>query len=489
MTRFAKTLSTKAQPAEPAGRSDRREFLGQFATGLGGVALASLLGRDGLLRADALPGEAADLPPHHPPKARRVIQIFLSGGLSQVDSFDFKPALAKYHGQPLPSDESPDVFFGQVGLLHKNHWEFKQRGQSGLWISELFPQLAECADQLTVIRSMVASSGNHTPAIYEAHSGFRLTGFPVMGSWLSYGLGCETDDLPAFVVLPDPRGLPTGGTNNWTNGFLPARHQGVAFRGQGAPIADLQPAAGEPENLRLARYNLLSEMNRSHLARSAASDPLSARIHAYEMAARMQTAVPKALDLAQETAETQTLYGLDQPTSAPFGRNCLLARRLIERGVRLVQMWSGDGPKWDSHGNVPGDHAAEASRIDRPIAGLLQDLKRRGLLDDTLVVFNTEFGRTPFAQSSAGTLGVGRDHNQTAFSVWLAGAGLKPGIAHGSTDEFGYRVAQNPVSVHDFHATILHLLGIDHERLTYYHNGIQRRLTNVHGQVVKDLLA
>ena len=482
-------MTAEPGQSESAGHFGRREFLGQFATGLGSLALASLLGRDGLLSAAALPGEAADPPPHHAPKARRVIQVFLSGGLSQVDSFDYKPALVKLHGQPLPGGESPDVFFGQVGLLHQSHWQFKQRGQSGLWISELFPRLAECADQLTVIRSMVASSGNHTPAIYESHSGFRLMGFPVMGSWLSYGLGSETDELPTFVVLPDPRGLPTGGTNNWTNGFLPARHQGVAFRGQGAPIADLQPAEAETDKLRFARYELLGKMNRNHLAQRAAGDPLSTRIHAYEMAARMQVDVPKVLDLSDETAETHSLYGLDQPTTAPFGRNCLLARRLIERGVRFVQLWSGDGPKWDSHGNVPGEHAAEASRIDRPLAGLLQDLKRRGLLDDTLVVFNTEFGRTPFAQSTAGTLGVGRDHNQTAFSVWLAGAGLKHGYACGETDDFGFRVTQGPVSVHDFHATILQLLGIDHERLTYYHNGIQRRLTNVHGQIVKDILA
>ncbi len=468
---------------------NRRNFLAHMATGLGGVALASLLARERRLDAAPIPGEAADPPPHHAPKAKRAIQIFLSGGLSQVDSFDYKPSLVKYHGQPLPSAEKPDVFFGAVGLLHQSHWPFKQRGKSGLWASELFPHLADSIDQLTLIRSMVSSSGNHVPAIYEAHSGFRLMGFPVMGSWLSYGLGCETDDLPTFVVLPDPRGLPTGGAGNWTGGFLPARHQGVMIRNQGSGIADLQSPQPLDEPRRLARYALLDELNQEHRVQHGASDFLSARIHAYEIAARMQTALPEVLMLEQETAATQNLYGLDDATSAPFGRNCLLARRLLERGVRFVQLWSGNGPTWDAHGDVPGNHAAEARLIDRPIAGLLADLRQRGLLDDTLVIFNTEFGRTPFAQCSAGTLGTGRDHNQTAYTVWMAGAGLKPGLAYGETDEFGHRVAENPVSIHDFHATLLHLLGIDHERLTFYHNGIGRRLTNVHGNIIRGVLA
>ncbi len=379
----------------------------------------SMLDRDGLLYGAPVPGEAADLPPHHAPKARRVIQIFLSGGLSQVDSFDYKPTLKKYHGQPMPG-EKPDVFFGQVGLLHQSHWEFKQRGSNGLWISELFPHLAQCSDQLTFIRSMVAGSANHSPAIYEANSGFRVLGFPTMGAWLSYGLGCETDELPTFVVLPDPRGLPTGGSINWTGGFLPARHQGVAFRGHGTPIADLQPAAPDDERLRLARYGLLADLNAAHLANSGPSDPLLGRMRAYEMAARMQTAVPAALGIEDETADTHKLYGIDQSHCTDFGRNCLLARRLIERGVRFVQLWSGNGPTWDSHDDVPGQHAAEAKQIDQPIAGLLRDLAQRGLLDDTLVVFNTEFGRTPFAQSSAGTLKTGRDHNPAGFTVWMA---------------------------------------------------------------------
>jgi hypothetical protein len=459
-----------------------------MSAGLGGVALANLLARDNRSLAASISGEAADPPPHRPGKAKRAIQIFLSGGLSQVDSFDYKPSLEKYHGKPLPNNEKPEVLFGKVGLLHQSHWQFKQRGQSGLWVSELFPHMAECVDQLTFVRSMVAGSANHSPAIYEAHSGFRLMGFPVMGSWLSYGLGCETDNLPTFVVLPDPRGLPTGGPINWDSGFLPARHQGVAFGHPPNVIPDLQPRQAIDERRRQARFAVLNEMNRDHGAQHGGSDSLLARIQAYEMAARMQTTIPEVVNLADETEATQKLYGLDEPRTAPFGRSCLLGRRLLERGVRFVQLWSGNGPTWDSHGDVPKDHATEAKLIDRPIAGLLRDLAQRGMLDDTLVIFNTEFGRTPFAQSESGTLGVGRDHNPAAYTIWLAGAGLKPGIAYGATDEFGHRATENAVSVHDFHATLLHLFGVDHERLTYYHNGIQRRLTNVHGHVVHDIL-
>jgi hypothetical protein len=317
-------------------------------------------------------------------------------------------------------------------------------------------------------------------------------GFPVLGSWLSYGLGCESDSLPTFVVLSDARGVPTGGAANWTNGFLPSRHQGVLFRSQGVAVPDLQPGKPVEEETRLARYELLSEMNARHLAGHGSIDPLRARIHSYELAARMQVAVPEATDLSREPGEAQALYGLDRPECADFGRSCLLARRLLERGVRFVQLWSGGalgGPTWDAHTDVPGNHSREAGRIDRPVAGLIQDLRRRGLLDDTLVIFNTEFGRTPFAQSRAGTPGTGRDHNQTAFTVWLAGAGLRPGSAYGATDDFGHRVIENPVDIHDFHATILHLMGVDHERLTFYHNGIRRRLTNVHGRVLKGLLS
>lgn len=472
---------------------DRRGFLAWTLHGLGGAALASLLGRDGMLRA-AVPGEATDPPPHHPPRARRAIHICLCGGLSQVDSFDYKPALERLHGQSLSSGERPDVFFGQVGLLRKSDWEFRRRGQSGLWISELFPHIAAVADELTVINSMVAETSNHTPATFQENTGFRLNGFPTLGSWLSYGMGSETDNLPAFVVIPDGRGLPAGGTINWSNGFLPARHQGVAIRGQGTPIDDLFPARALRPGADEATRDLVAAMNRRHQEQRPGDDALAARIRSYELAARMQLAVPEVTNLAGESRESQALYGLDSVESADFGRACLLARRLLERGVRFVQLFSGGSfgnPRinWDGHENMRQNHGQEAPRIDRPVAGLLRDLRRRGMLEDTLVLFTSEFGRTPFTQSAANVVGTGRDHNQNGFSVWLAGAGLRHGLAFGATDDIGYRAALHPVHWHDFHATVLHLLGIDHERLTFYHNGIQRRLTNVHGEILGGILA
>ncbi|MEX2122199.1 MAG: DUF1501 domain-containing protein [Pirellulales bacterium] len=469
----------------------RRGFLAQFSSGLAGMALTCLLNRPGGARA-ATPGDSDDPPPHHPPRVKRVVQIFLQGGLSQVDSFDYKPELIAQHEKPMPASERPDVFFGKVGLLHKPHFEFKQRGQSGLWVSDLFPHLAERADELTVIRSMFSATGNHTPATYLANSGFNVLGFPAAGAWVSYGLGSEADNLPTFVVLADVRGVPTGGANNWTNGFLPGRHQGILLRSSGPAINDLSPAKPIDERVQQARYEFINELNQRHLGQRGQNDALAARIRSYELAARMQLAVPETTDLEQETEATHSLYGLDVTESADFGRNCLLARRLLERGVRFVQLWSGGpfgGPTWDAHDDVPSNHTGESRRIDRPVAGLLADLRQRGMLDDTLVIFNTEFGRTPFAQSDDGKLGAGRDHNQAGFTAWLAGGGLKHGVAYGASDAFGYRAVENPVSVYDFHATILHLLGIDHQRLTYYHNGIRRRLTDVHGHVVSDILA
>lgn len=472
----------------------RREFLSWPAFGLGGAALLSLLAKDRLLLSGPIPGEASDPPPHHPPKARRAIHIFLCGGLSQVDSFDYKPRLQELHGKSLTADERPDVFFGQVGLLRKPDWGFKKRGASGLWVSDLFPHLAGVADELTVIHSMFAETSNHTPATFQANTGFRLNGFPTLGAWLSYGLGNETEDLPAYVVIADSRGQPAGGSINWSNGFLPARHQGVQMRSKGAAIADLVPAEKIRDETDIESRQLLGKLNRRHLEARGAGDDLSARIRAYELAARMQLAVPEATALERETPATQALYGLDQPETSDFGRSCLLARRLLERGVRFVQLFSGGAfgsPRinWDAHENVVENHGHEARRIDRPVAGLLADLKARGLLDDTLVIFSSEFGRTPFTQSADGILGLGRDHNQNGFTVWLAGAGLKHGTAYGATDDVGYKAVENRTSWYDFHATILHLLGIDHERLTFYHNGIKRRLTNVHGEVARGILA
>ena len=488
----------------------RRGFFSWTKTGLGGAALASLLQRSNDGCAAVVPGEASDPPPHFVAKARRVIHVVAYGGVSQIDTLDYKPELAKRHGQTLGGDERPDVFFGQVGLLRKNDWEFRQRGESGLWVSELLPHLATVADELTVIHSMWAETSNHTPATFQEQSGFRLNGFPTMGAWLSYGLGNDTDNLPTYVVIPDTRGLPAGGSINWSNGFLPARHQGVVIRSRGTPIDDLQPARPIDARTESASRALLRQLNDKHLRRSApiglsdvaeeelakvpGHDALVARIRSYELAAKMQLTVPEVADLAAETAATQEAYGLNDKTTVDFGRGCLLARRLLERGVRFIQMMSGGAfgsPRinWDGHEDMRENHAREAIRIDQPIAALIRDLKQRGMLDDTLVLFTSEFGRTPFSQSAAGVIGAGRDHNQYGFSVWMCGAGLKPGLAFGSTDEVGWKAVENRVSWHDFHATVLHLLGIEHERLTYYHNGIQRRLTNVHGDVIDGILA
>ncbi len=472
---------------------ERREFLSWVRDGLAGAATASLLLRDGAVRAD-VPGEATTPCPHFSPKAKRAIHICLCGAMSHLDTFDYKPGLIAAHGQSLRTSTKPDVFFGQVGRLRGPDWEFRRRGQSGLWVSDLFPHLAQVADELTVIRSMVAETSNHTPATFQENSGFRLNGFPTLGAWLSYGLGSVADDLPAFVVIPDARELPAGGSINWANGFLPARHQGVVVRPRGEPIDDLFPARPVAAGADSAAHALLDAMNQRHLAGHPGDDALAARIRGYEMAARMQTSIPEVADLKGEAAGTLAMYGLDRADTADFGRACLLARRLLERGVRFVQLFSGGtfgSPRrnWDGHEDMAANHSHEALRIDQPVAALLRDLRRTGLLDDTLVVFTTEFGRTPFAQSAANVVGKGRDHNQYGFSIWLAGAGLKPGTAYGSTDEIGWKAAENPVTWPDFHATVLHLLGIDHERLTYYHNGIKRRLTNVHGHVLKPILA
>jgi len=473
-------------------RISRRRVLDFSTASLTGAALTSLLMRDRIARADAVPAEAKGTP-HLPVKAKRVIHLCLCGGVSHIDSFDYKPELEKFHGKSLQSEERPATFFNQVGLIRKNDWDFKQRGQSGLWVSDLFPHIAEVADELTVVRSMVAESANHTPATFEENTGFRLNGFPVMGAWVSYGLGCETDELPSYVVLPDGRGLPAGGTINWSNGFLPAQHQGVTFQSQGPAIYDLFPSRELPAGSDLASRKLLEEINRRHLVVTGTEDALLARMKSYELAAKMQLAVPDVTDLKQETEATRLMYGLDKEETSDFGSRCLLARRLLEKGVRFVQLFSGGSfgsPRinWDGHEDVKENHTREAGRLDQPVAALLKDLRQRGMLEDTLILCTSEFGRTPFTQSGADQVGTGRDHNMYGFSIWMAGAGLKHGVAYGATDEIGWKAVEKPVHWYDYHATVLHLLGIDHERLTYYHNGIQRRLTNVHGEVLHDIL-
>jgi hypothetical protein len=476
---------------------NRRTFLGDAATGLGAVALACMVqSRSGAGIASATPlgGQwSGKSQLQHAPKANRAIHIFCPGGVSHVDSFDYKPELEKFDGKSLEGKGTLDTFFGKPGNLLKNLYEFKRRGDSGLWVSELLPHLATCADDMVFLYSMVSKSSSHTPACFQMNTGFTQNGYPCMGSWISYGLGTENNELPTFVVLPDPRGVPNGGSNNWSQGFLPAEHQGTAFRtDQDEPIAHLKT----PERLlaagRRAGLELLDRLNRRYAEAHPGDTALAARIHSYELAAKMQVSVPEAVDFADETDETRRLYGLDDPVTAAAGRNFLLARRLIERGVRFVQVYSGASlggtPRinWDAHEDVKSNHDAQAVLLDKPCAGLLKDLKRRGLLDDTLVFWSSEFGRTPFTEG-LGTRG--RDHHNHCFTGWMAGAGLKRGVAYGRSDEVGYQVAENPVTIYDFHATILHLLGIDHTQLTFYHNGIQRRLTDVHGQVIRDIIA
>ena len=461
----------------------RRQFLTQ-ATSLGSLAVAWLTHRDARA-AGPVSG------PHHAAAVKRVVQVFCPGGVSHVDTFDHKPELVRHDGKPMTGKGKADTFFGQPGNLMKSPFAFQQHGGCGRWVSDLFPHLARHVDDLTFIHSMVAKSSNHTPAAFQMNSGFVFNGFPSVGSWVSYGLGSLNDDLPAFVVLPDPRGLPAGGAINWSSGFLPATYQGVAFRSTGDPIPDLATPATTPAAERTAAFELLGQMNRDFAASTTGESSLAARVRSYEMAARMQLQVPGLVNLDDEPTETKRLYGLDEKATAGFGRNCLLARRLLEKGVRFVQVWHGGAfgsPRinWDAHEDIVENHRTQAAVMDKPVAGLLADLKRRGLLKDTLFVWTTEFGRTPFTQ---GIGKPGRDHHQHAFTVFLAGAGLKPGFVHGQSDEFGYKVAENEVTIYDFHATLLHLLGIDHLQLTYYHNGIQRRLTDVHGEVVGEILA
>jgi hypothetical protein len=473
--------------------ANRRSWLSFAARGVGSIALAELMMREGKATAARVEPEAADPAPHFAPRATRVIHICLFGGLSQVDSFDHKPELERLHGKSLTSDEKPDVFFGKIGLLRKSDWNFKQHGESGLWVSDLFPNLGSVADELTVVRSMFGETSNHTPATFQQNTGFRLNGFPTFGAWMSYGMGSETDDLPSYIVIPDPRGLPAGGSINWTNGFLPARHQGVLMRSKGVAIDDLFPAREIPTDRELASRQLLAEINRQHLETRIGDDQLDARMRGYSLAAKMQMAVPEVTDLSRESQQTHAMYGMDADETNDFGRSCLLARRLLEKGVRFVQLYSGGAfgsPRinWDGHEDMAKNHGREAKRIDKPIAGLIRDLRQRGMLEDTLILFTSEFGRTPFTQSAADKLGTGRDHNEKGFSVWMAGAAMPGGRAYGATDEIGWQAAENRLSWPDLHASVLHLLGIDHKRLTIYHNGIQRRLTNVHGRVVENLI-
>ena len=463
--------------------STRRNFCNQMASGLGTIALASLLDQDR--------GHADR--PHNFARAKRCIHIFSPGGVSQVDTFDYKPALERLDGKRLMGKGEIDTFFGKIGVLRKSFYRFRQHGASGSFVSELFPHLANRVDDLTFFHTLVAKSSSHTPACFQMNTGFTQVGFPSVGSWLSYGLGTSNDELPTFVVLPDPRGLPNGGTSNWSQGFLPAQHQGTAFSTsvKGQAIAHLKTPDSVSLDGRQAGLSLLADLDNRFADANPGHDQLRARVRSYELAARMQSSIPRVVDFGDETQATRKLYGLDDSVIGQSASNFLLARRLIEQGVRFVQIFNGGAlgsPRinWDAHEDLVRNHTNQARHLDQPAAALLADLKQRGLLDDTLVVWSSEFGRTPFTQ---GNPGKGRDHHPLVFTAWMAGAGLKPGYHHGVSDDVGYQPAENPVTVYDFHATLLHLLGIDHTRLTYYHNGLARRLTDVHGHVVHDVLA
>ena len=451
----------------------RRELLTHSANGFGAVA------------ATALFGGARDEHLHHAPRARSVIFLYMDGGPSQVDTFDPKPRLAREHGQPIGM-AIPETQFDDVGTVLASPWEFRQYGESGLWVSDLFPCVAQCVDRLCVVRSMTSKFPEHTAANYFLHTGHNPAGRPSMGSWLVYGLGSESEDLPGFVVLNGGL-VPPGGLENFGSGFLPASHQGSVFLPTDEPIANMRPAEGSIER-QAEKLDLIGRLDRAALAREGPDDGIESAIANYELAFRMQSAVPELVDLSRESAATKRLYGFDHPYehTRTYARQCLLARRLVERGVRFVELTCPNTghDRWDQHGGLEKGHADNARATDQPIAALLVDLEARGLLDETLVVWAGEFGRTPMAQGSDG-----RDHNPHGFTIWLAGGGVRGGSVHGETDEYGYYVVGDPVSIHDLHATMLHLLGIDHTRLTVRFSARDMRLTDVHGHVMRDWLA
>jgi hypothetical protein len=474
----------------PPSAKTRREFLFHAGGGLGGIALSWLLHQEA--RADdpktaARPNPLAAKPPHFPAKAKRVIFLFMVGGPSQLDLFDPKPGLARWAGQPLPESTGrpKSQFTSGAEVILPSTRKWARHGRSGVEVSDLLPHLAKCADDICFLRSCWCTSTIHAPAMYELHSGRTLMGFPSLGSWVTYGLGSVSDNLPAYCVMPQPEGVPEGGAPCWSSAFLPAVYQGTLLRRGPNPIQNLRPPAdvGGEQNRR--SFELLRKLNERQLP--PGDTELEARIASYELAFRMQQHAPEAVDLSKETEATRKAYGLDDARTADFGTRLLLARRLVERGVRFVQVYSGGGPlvtQWDAHDDINGNHEKMCGHVDKPIAALLADLKQRGLLKDTLVVWCSEFGRTPNSQG-----GKGRDHNPLGYTMWLAGGGAKGGQAIGSTDEFGLKAVDARISVNDFHATILHLLGLDHEKLTYLHNGRDERLTDVAGRVIEAAVA
>jgi len=464
----------------------RRELLQRCCGGFGGVALSSLMadtGFAGLLTDKG--GPLASRPTHFPPRARNVIFLYMDGGPSQVDTFDPKPRLIKENGQPIGIDV-PKTQFDDVGGLLASPWKFNQYGESGLWVSDLFPHVAQCADDLCVVRSMTSEFSEHTNGNYFLHTGSGLRGRPSMGSWVTYGIGSECQDVPGFIVLNGGM-IPPGGLDNFDSGFLPATYQGSVFKTGDHPVANLHPTRGSREE-QLAKLKLLGALDAGLLDQAGRNDEVESAILNYELAFRMQMAVPEVVDLSGETQATRQIYGMEakDPNTRQYGKVCLLARRLVERGVRFVELTCPGSrhDRWDQHGDLKQGHEENARAVDQPIAGLLRDLKARGLLETTLVVFTGEFGRTPMAQGTNG-----RDHNPHGFSMWMAGGGIKAGQAYGATDEYGYFAIENKMEMYDLHATMLHLLGLDHERLTYRYSSRDMRLTDVHGRVIHDLIA
>ncbi|HLW66773.1 MAG TPA: DUF1501 domain-containing protein [Gemmataceae bacterium] len=458
----------------------RRQMLSRLGGGFGSMALAALLGDKA--RAETARFDLAPKQPPYPAKAKAVIQLFMHGGPSHVDLYDPKPMLEKYDGQPPPKEVADDEKI--TGNLLKSPYKFQQHGQCGMPFAEVLPHIAKHADELAVIRSMFTEHRNHEQALWMMHTGLTMAGRPTIGAWVAYGLGSENQNLPAYVVLPDPGGLPVDGIRNWSSGWMPPLFQGTQFRSEGMPVLNLKPKAPRAATIEEGRFQLLAELNADHMARHPDELELDARISSFELAARMQLSATDALDLSRESEHTHKLYGLDKPATQRYGARCLMARRLVERGVRFVQIFMAGQP-WDTHNNNSAGTRHCCEQTDLPVAGLLTDLKARGLLDSTLVFWGGEFGRTPGAQNKDG-----RDHHPYGFSVWLAGGGIKGGQAYGATDDFGYRAVADRCSTADLHATMLHLLGIDAKTLIYSHHGRDERLIDVReANVLKPLLA
>lgn len=462
----------------------RRDMLRQASCGFGSLAFSALLSQEARASKTMLIRR-----PHYRPKAKNVIFLFMEGGVSQVDSFDYKPMLEKHHGRN-PNEvigRLEKTQFDEIGNVFKSPWAFKRRGQCGAWASELFPNIAMLMDEITVLRSMTSNFPEHTSANYFLHSGSGLQGRPSMGAWVTYGLGSGSKNLPGYIVLNGGQ-IPSGGLDNFSSGFLPASFQGSLLNAKGTPLSNINRRE-KKSGLQEIKQNLVRKLNNEGIALAGTHDALESAIRNYELAARMQVAIPELTDLRGESAAIRKMYGLDASYehTRTYARQCLIARRMVERGVRFIELTIPmvDGySRWDAHGNLKVNHGNNARAVDQPIAGLIRDLKQRGLLEETLVLWSGEFGRTPFAQGTKG-----RDHNQYGFSLWMAGGGIRRGVTYGTTDEWGYKVVENPIQIHDLHAIILHLLGIDHEKLTYRFSGRDIRLTDVHGKVIPEILA